>query len=64
MIRTNKRIKIDRIDAESLKNINFHEVVYELDLEHEKNHQPTVDNILKKLHLDPRIATSKQRKIY
>lgn len=64
MRRTNKRIKIDRIDAESLKNINFHEVVYELDLEHEKNHQSAVDNILKKLHLEPKMAISKQRKIY
>lgn len=62
--RINKRIKIDRIDAESLKNISFHEVVYDLDLEHEKNHQSTIDNILKKIHLEPKIVTTKQRKIY
>jgi hypothetical protein len=62
--RINKRIKIDRIDVESLKNISFHEVVYDLDLEHEHNHQSTIDNILKKIHLEPKMASSKQRKIY
>lgn len=59
-----KRIRIDRIEEQSLEDIEFYEVVYETSLEYSEKHQPTVNKILKQFALDPKRVSSKQRKVY
>ena len=59
----NKRFRSEKAEREVLANIEYHEVVYEDDLERSNDHQKTVDRILDYLSLEHREATTTHRKV-
>ena len=58
-----KRFRFDNYEKEVLKNVEYHEVVYEDDLEQSTSHQKTVDRILDYLSLEPRKTSTNLRKV-
>ena len=60
---TEKLINYDAQEKKVLANIEYHEVVYEDDLEKPESHQKTVDRILNYLSLESREAFTKYRKV-
>lgn len=58
-----KRFRFDTYEKEVLKNIEYHEVIYEDDLEQSSSHQKTVDRILDYLSLERREVFTKHKKI-
>lgn len=61
--RVNERFYFEKAEKKALANVEYHEVVYEEDLEKSDTHQNTVDRILTYLSLDNRKATTEYRKI-
>lgn len=58
-----KRLRFDAYEKKVLANIEYHEVIYEDDLEQFTSHQRTVAKILEYLSLEPREAFTKHRKV-
>ena len=61
--RVNERFRFEELERKALENIEFHEVIYEEDLESSENHQATVDRILDYVSLERRKAATKHRKV-
>ena len=61
--RVEKRINLDACEREVLADLEYHEVVYEDDLEQPESHQKTVNRILNYLSLEPRLASTNLRKV-
>ena len=61
--RVNNRVRIEAVEKEALANIEYHEVVYEDDLERSAEHQGTVDRLLAYLSLEQREVTTDHRKV-
>ena len=60
---TEKIINHDANEQKALANIEYHEVIYEDDLEKPQSHQKTVDRILDYLSLEPKKASTNLRKV-
>ena len=59
----NNRLRYEETERKALANIDYHEVVYEDDLEKADAHQLTVNKILDYLTLEQREAITKHRKV-
>ena len=57
------KIQRNALEKKVLANIEYHEVIYEDDLEQPQSHQKTVDRILNYLSLEPRLASTSHRKV-
>jgi len=61
--RVKERIQFGTKERTVLSNLEYHEVVYEDDLEKVESHQVTVDKILDYLSLEKKEATTKHKKV-
>ena len=61
--RVTERFRFEDLERCALENIEFHEVIYEEDLEDSDNHQATVNRILDYVSLERRGADTKHRKV-
>lgn len=61
--RVKERSRFHQEEKAALANIEYHEVVYEDDLELDKAHQKTIDRLLEYLSLDRKESTTRHRKI-
>lgn len=61
--RVQARFRKDKDEKKALANINYHEVIYERDLEKTKSHQNTINRILHYLSLKPAQAKTTYKKI-
>lgn len=59
----NDRFAYEEAEKEALVNVNYHEVIYEQDLENALSHQQTVDRIFKYLSLAPKTVTTRHKKV-
>jgi hypothetical protein len=59
----NGRFRFEEAEKEILANIEYHEVVYEDDLERSSTHQKTVNRIFDYLSLEQREVTTRHRKV-
>lgn len=60
----NGRDKFDEMEQRILQNVDYHEVVYEDDLENQENHQETINGILDYLSLERKQVSTRLRKVY
>ena len=61
--RVEKRINLDAYEQKVLADLEYHEVIYEDDLEKPQSHQKTVNRILDYLSLEPREASTNLKKV-
>ena len=61
--RVEKRIDLDAYERKVLADLEYHEVVYEDDLEKPQSHQKTVTRILNYLSLEPKEASTNLKKV-
>lgn len=61
--RVDQRYLFDDAEKKAIANIEYHEVVYEDDLEKPDSHQRTIDKILEYVSLEHRVAITKQKKV-
>lgn len=61
--RVNNRFKFESQEENILQHLDFHEVVYEDDLEKQDNHQETVNNILDYLSLKRKLVSTRLQKV-
>lgn len=57
------RINYDRLDEDALRDIDHCNLIYEEDLEDEKNHQKTIDKVFDYLSLEHKRVLTKHKKI-
>ncbi|MBE9062524.1 hypothetical protein [cf. Phormidesmis sp. LEGE 11477] len=61
--RVNRRTAYEEQEKEALVNVEFHEVIYEKDLESTQSHQQTADRIFEYLSLPPKAVTTQYKKV-